>query len=48
MKVYRVVDDGIVVLTTTDEIKAALLLKKLAQKYESKQTWFWVDEEDLA
>lgn len=46
-KVYRVVDDGIVILTTTDRIKAALSIMTLAQKYEEKQNWFWCDTENL-
>lgn len=46
-KVYQVMDDSIVVLVTTDEVKAALALMKLAKKYEDKQTWFGVSEDVL-
>jgi len=46
-KVYRVVDNGTVILTTTDRIKAALFIMNLAEKYEDKQTWFWFDIEEL-
>ncbi len=48
MKVYRIVDNGTVILTTTDEVKAALAVMKLTQKYEDENTWFWVDEEHLS
>lgn len=46
-KVYRVVDNGTVILMTTDRIKAALEVMKLTEKYEDKQTWFWCDTEPL-
>lgn len=47
-KVYRVVDNGTVILTTTDKVKAALAVMGLANKYEDKQTWFWCDEDKLS
>lgn len=46
-KIYRVVDNGTNILTTTDRIKAALAVMELAAKYEDKQTWFWCDVENL-
>lgn len=47
-KVYRVVDNGTAILTTTNKVKAALAIMDLANKYEDKQTWFWCDEEKLS
>jgi hypothetical protein len=46
-KVYRVVDNSTVILTTTDKIKAALVILDLVNKYKDKPSWFWCDEEIL-
>ncbi len=43
MKIYRVIDNSDVVLTTADELTALRLLRKIMEKHDV--TWGWVDEE---
>ncbi len=47
MKVYEVVDNSEVVLTTTDRLKMLEKVYELSQKYENEQTWFWATEKEL-
>lgn len=47
-KVYRVIDDGECILTTTDRVKALEKLLILSNKYELVSTYFWLDEEELS
>ena len=47
MKMYTVVDNATPVLTTTDLRKAQEAVYNLARKYDDKQSWFWVTEEEL-
>lgn len=42
MRVYQVIDDGITVLITVDELTALRLFKKIMAKHDV--TWGWVDE----
>ena len=42
MKVYQVIDNGDDVLTTTDELKALRLLRKIMEKHDV--TWGWINE----
>jgi hypothetical protein len=45
MKIYRVIDNGDVVLTTDSELKALRKLREVMVKHDV--TWGWVDEEVL-
>lgn len=47
MKVYRVIDNTELVLTTTDRLKALEKVYSLSKKYEDKQTWFWSEEDEI-
>lgn len=47
MKIYKVVDNTEVVIVTTDRLKALEAVYLLVQKYAEKQTWFWVDEDEI-
>lgn len=47
MKVYTVVDNSQEVLKTTDKLKAFEELYRLYKKYDDKQTWFRIDEDEL-
>ena len=42
MKVYQVVDDGIVALVTADELTALRALRKLLKKHDV--TVAWIDD----
>ena len=44
-KVYRVIDDGIRVVTTSNPAKALEYLQELIEKHNV--TWCWVDIEEL-
>lgn len=46
-KVYRVIDDGMCVLTTTDELKALRRYQEIMDANEKVNTWGWIDAEDL-
>ncbi len=46
-KIYRVTDDGICILTTTDELKALRRYKEIMDANEKVNTWAWVDTEEL-
>jgi hypothetical protein len=45
MKIFRVIDDGICILTTADELTALRLLQKIMDKHDV--TVGWVDAEDV-
>ena len=45
MKIYRVVDDGVVTRTCVDRLAALEELYRLYKKYNDKQEWFHIDEE---
>ena len=46
MKVYSIIDDAIKVKVTSDRMEMLEALYKLFKKYENKQSWFdvWEDE----
>ena len=46
-KVYRVVDDGMCILTTTDELKALRRYHEIMDANDKINTYGWVDTEDL-
>lgn len=47
-KVYRVIDDGMCILTTTDELKALRRYQEIMDANEKVNNWGWVDVEELA
>jgi len=47
MKIYRVIDNGEVILTTDSRIKALETYYAHVQKREQIQDWGWIDTEEL-
>lgn len=45
MKFYSVIDNGIEVLNTTDELKALRKLREIMEKHDV--TWGWLDDKEL-
>lgn len=45
MKIYRVIDDGTLVLTTADELTALRKLRAILQRHDL--TAAWVDDEEV-
>lgn len=47
MKIYRVMDNGQVVLTTDSRFKALEEWYKRMEKHQQVQDWGWIDEEEV-
>ncbi len=47
VKVYRVIDDAVCVLTTTDELKALRRYHEIIDANEKINHYGWIDVEDL-
>ena len=47
MKIYRIIDNGIVKCTTANELLAYKEYYRLMQKHEEVSNWGWIDEEEV-
>ncbi len=48
MKIYRIIDDGTVKLTTVIELEAYKEWYRLMQKHDAIQNWGWIDTEEVS
>ena len=47
MKIYRVVDDSTMVLTTVNELEALRKLKSIVDKHEKMSEWGYIETETI-
>lgn len=47
VKIYRVIDNGLLVMTTVDELKAFREYYRRIQKRQEVADWGWIDTEEI-